>query len=235
MDLFSSAFDLTAVDFLEQMGVPFHKVGPFEIVDIQLIEKMARAGKSLILSTGMATLCDIDEAAPAPRKSPCSNAPAPTPSLPEAMNLRTIPHLAQAFGVTVGLSDHTMGTAVPVAALALGAPIIKKHFTLSRSIPGPDSAFSLEPHEFKAMVEAVRTAEKALGVVSYGVSADEQKAASSVARCSWSRACVRVKSLPWRISARSAPETVCRPSTFQRRWATRRRATWNGALRSAGS
>jgi pseudaminic acid synthase len=180
MDLFSTAFDPTAVDFLEEMGVPCHKVASFEIVDIPLIEKMARTGKPLIISTGMATLGEIDEAVRAARAAgageiallKCTSA---YPSPPEAMNLRTIPHLAQAFGVPVGLSDHTMGTAVPVAAVALGARIIEKHFTLSRSDSGPDSAFSLEPHEFKAMVDAVRTAEKALGEVSYGVSADEQK------------------------------------------------------------
>ena len=180
MDLFSTAFDPTAVDFLEQMGVPFHKVASFEIVDIPLIEQMARTGKPLIISTGMATLAEIDEAVRAARDAGASEiallkCTSAYPSLPEAMNLHTILHLAQAFGVRVGLSDHTMGTAVPVAAVALGARIIEKHFTLARSDSGPDSAFSLEPHEFKAMVEAVRTAEKALGAVSYGVSAEEQK------------------------------------------------------------
>ena len=147
MDLFSTAFDPTAVDFLEEMGVPCHKVASFEIVDIPLIEKMARTGKPLIISTGMATLGEIDEAVRAARAAgageiallKCTSA---YPSPPESMNLRTIPHLAQAFGVSVGLSDHTMGTAVPVAAVALGARIIEKHFTLSRSQPGPDSAFS---------------------------------------------------------------------------------------------
>jgi pseudaminic acid synthase len=180
MDLFSTAFDSSAVDFLEEMGVPFHKVASFELVDIPLIEKAASTGKPLIISTGMATLAEIDEAVRAAREAgateiallKCTSA---YPSAPEMMNLRTIPHLAQAFGVPVGLSDHTMGTAVPVAAVALGARIIEKHFTLSRVVLGPDSAFSLEPHEFKAMVEAVRTAEKALGEVFYGVSAEEQK------------------------------------------------------------
>ena len=185
IDLFSTAFDPTAVDFLEEMGVPVHKVASFEIVDIPLIEKMARTGKPLIISTGMATLSEIEEAVHAARRAgatqvallKCTSAyPAP----PEEMNLRTIPHLADAFSVPVGLSDHTLGIAVPVAAVALGACIVEKHFTLSRDIPGPDSAFSLEPHEFKAMVEAIRTVEKALGKVHYGVS--EQEARSRVFR-----------------------------------------------------
>jgi N-acetylneuraminate synthase len=180
IDLFSTAFDPTAVDFLEQMGVPVHKVASFEIVDIPLIEKMARTGKPLIISTGMATLGEIEEAVQAARRAgatqiallKCTSAyPAP----PEEMNLRTIPHMAEAFSVPVGLSDHTLGIAVPVAAVALGICIVEKHFTLSRDIPGPDSAFSLEPQEFKAMVEAIRTVEKALGTVQYGVSDRESK------------------------------------------------------------
>jgi pseudaminic acid synthase len=179
LDLFSSAFDSIAVDFLEQMNVPVHKVASFELMDIPLIQKMARTGKPLIMSTGMATLDEIEEAVRYARQAgatqiallKCTSAyPAP----PEEMNLRTIPELTRHFGVPVGLSDHTMGIAAPVAAVALGACIIEKHLMLSRSIPGPDSAFSLEPHEFKAMVEAVRTAEKALGEVSFGPSAQEK-------------------------------------------------------------
>jgi len=180
IDLFSTAFDPTAVDFLEEIGVPVHKVASFEIVDIPLIEKMARTGKPLIISTGMATLGEIEEAVHAARRAgatqvallKCTSAyPAP----PEEMNLQTIPHLAEAFSVPVGLSDHTLGITVPVAAVALGASIVEKHFTLSRDLPGPDSAFSLEPSEFKAMVEAIRTVEKALGAVHYGVSEREAK------------------------------------------------------------
>src|SRR5271169_1655794 len=179
MDLFSSAFDATAVDFLEKMGVPAHKVASFELVDIPLIQKMARTGKPLIMSTGMATVEEIEEALQSARGSgateiallKCTSAyPAP----PDEMNLRTIPEMARRFEVPVGLSDHTMGIAVPVAAVALGACIIEKHLTLSRSTPGPDSAFSLEPHEFKAMVDAVRTAEKALGEVRFGLSGKEE-------------------------------------------------------------
>lgn len=178
MDCFSSAFDATAVDFLEGMGVPAHKVASFELVDIPLIQKMARTGKPLIMSTGMATVEEIEEAVQAARQAGAteiallkctSSYPAPA----EEMNLRTIPELARRFGVPAGLSDHTMGIAVPVAAVALGACIIEKHLTLSRSEPGPDSAFSLEPQEFKAMVDAVRVAEKALGEVHFGCSAKE--------------------------------------------------------------
>ena len=185
LDLFSTPFDSTAVDFLEEMGVPVYKVASFEIVDLPLIRRIAQTGKPIIMSTGMATVAEIDEAVRTIREAgssqlallKCTSA---YPALPEEMNLRTISHLAETFGLPVGLSDHTLGIAVPVAAVALGACIVEKHFTLSRSIPGPDSAFSLEPHEFKAMVEAIRTAEKALGEVHYGVS--EQEAKSRVFR-----------------------------------------------------
>jgi N-acetylneuraminate synthase len=179
MDCFSSAFDPTAVDFLESMGVPAHKIASCELVDIPLIQKMARTGKPLILSTGMATVEEIEEALQSARNAgatqiallKCTSAyPAP----PEEMNLRTIPEMARRFGVPVGLSDHTMGIATPVAAVALGACIIEKHLTISRSDSGPDSAFSLEPHEFKAMVDAVKVAEKALGQVQFSVSPKEQ-------------------------------------------------------------
>jgi pseudaminic acid synthase len=178
LDFFSSAFDATAVDFLEQMNVPAHKIASCELVDLPLIELMARTGKPLILSTGMATLEEIDEAVRCARSAgatqiallKCTSAyPAP----PEDMNLRTIPELARRFAAPVGLSDHTMGIAVPVAAVALGARIIEKHLTLSRDDKGPDSAFSLDPHEFKSMVNAVRAAEKALGHIHFGVSGHE--------------------------------------------------------------
>ena len=178
LDLFSTPFDDTAVDFLEEMGVPVYKVASFENVDLPLLRRIARTGKPMIMSTGMAALAEIDEAVRTIREAgggqlallKCTSA---YPALPEEMNLRTIPHLVEAFGVPVGLSDHTLGIAVPVAAVALGACIVEKHFALSRALPGPDSAFSLEPHEFEAMVEAVRTTEKARGTVRYGVSGGE--------------------------------------------------------------
>lgn len=178
--LFSSPFDFSAVDFLEDMGVPCYKLASFELVDIPLIEKIAQTGKPIIMSTGMASLEEIKTAVHAARSTgavqiallKCTSAyPAP----PEEMNLRTIPHLAQTFGVPTGLSDHTLGTVVPVAAVSVGACIVEKHFTLNREIPGPDSAFSLEPDEFKEMVEAIRTAEKALGQVDYTVGEFESK------------------------------------------------------------
>jgi pseudaminic acid synthase len=179
LDLFSTPFDETAVDFLEQMNVPAHKLASFELVDIPLIQKIARTGKPLIMSTGMSTVEEVEEAVTTAREAGAtqiallkctSSYPAP----PEEMNLRTIPELSRRFHVPVGLSDHSMGVAVPVAAVALGACIIEKHLTLSRSEPGPDSAFSLEPQEFRGMVDAVRAAEKALGEVRFGVGAKEE-------------------------------------------------------------
>jgi N-acetylneuraminate synthase len=180
MTLFSTAFDPSAVDFLEAMDVPVHKIASFEIVDIPLIKKIARTGKPLILSTGMATLEEIKEAVEAAYHGgaaqiallKCTSA---YPAAPEEMNLRTIPHLAGTFNVPVGLSDHTLGTEMAIAAVTLGACIVEKHFTLSRECPGPDSAFSLEPHEFKALVESIRTVEKALGKVQYGATPSETK------------------------------------------------------------
>jgi pseudaminic acid synthase len=185
MDLFSTPFDPTAADFLEQMGVPAYKVASCELVDIPLIQYIAKTGKPIIMSTGMATLAEIDEAVTAAREAGCKDiallkCTTAYPAEPAEMNLRTIPHMAEAFGVPVGLSDHTLGIAVPVAAVALGACIVEKHFTLSRSIPGPDSAFSLEPHEFRAMVDAVRITEKALGKVNYAVT--DKEVASRVFR-----------------------------------------------------
>ena len=180
MDLFSTPFDHTAVDFLEKMDVPAYKVASFELVDIPLLRKIAQTGKPIIMSTGMAILAEIDEAVSAIREAGCNQlallkCTSAYPAPPDEMNLRTIPHLAETFNVSVGLSDHTLGIAVPVASVALGASIIEKHFTLSRSMPSPDSEFSLEPDEFKEMVNAIRTAEKALGKVSYEIT-EKQKA-----------------------------------------------------------
>ena len=185
LELFSTPFDLTSVDFLETMDVAVHKIASFESVDLPLLRHIAKTGKPVIMSTGMATLAEIDESVNTLRQAgnqdlillKCTSA---YPSPPEAMNLHTIPHLAAAFGVPVGLSDHTPGIAVPVAAVALGACMVEKHFTISRALPSPDSKFSLEPQEFKAMVEAVRMTEKAFGTVHYGL--EEHEAVSRVFR-----------------------------------------------------
>jgi pseudaminic acid synthase len=178
LGFFSSAFDSTAVDFLESMGVPAYKIASCELVDFPLLQRVSRTGKPLILSTGMASIEEIEEAVNTARQAGareiallrCTSA---YPALPCEMNLRTIPELARRFEVPVGLSDHTMDVAVPVVAVALGACIIEKHFTLSRSLKGPDSAFSLEPPEFKAMVDAVRVAEKSLGEIHFGLTNSE--------------------------------------------------------------
>jgi len=185
MDLFSTPFDNTAVEFLEKMDVPAYKIASFELVDIPLVQRVARTGKPIIMSTGMATIGEIEEAVTAAREAGCKElallkCTSAYPADPAEMNLRTIPHMADAFNVPVGLSDHTLGIAVPVAAVALGACIVEKHFTLSRAVPGPDSAFSLEPHEFREMVNAIRVTEKALGQVNYAIT--EKEAASRVFR-----------------------------------------------------
>jgi len=171
---FSSPFDKTSVDFLEEMNVPAYKVASFEITDIPLIEYIASKGKPVIISTGIAMLADIEEAVNACRKMgnnqiallKCTSAyPAPL----EEVNLRTIPNLADTFNTVVGLSDHTLGVSAPIASVALGAKIIEKHFILDRKLGGPDAAFSMEPAEFRSMVDAVRDVEKALGTVNYNL------------------------------------------------------------------
>ena len=178
LDFFSTPFDAAAVNFLEDMDVPAHKIASFELVDLPLLRQVAATGKPVIMSTGMATLEEIDEALEtlrAARSGPvallkCTSAyPAPV----NEMHLRTIPDMARRFGVPIGLSDHTPGHTAAVAAVALGACIVEKHFTLSRAQPGPDSAFSMEPDEFRALVDAIRDAEQALGRISYTPSAKE--------------------------------------------------------------
>lgn len=171
---FSSPFDKTSVDFLEKMNVQAYKVASFEITDIPLIKYIASKGKPIIISTGIATLSDIELAVNTCRESgnnqisllKCTSAyPAPF----EEVNLRTMPNLKETFNVEVGLSDHTLGISIPIAAVALGAKIIEKHFILDRSLGGPDSEFSLEPEEFKSMVKSIREVEKALGTVNYNL------------------------------------------------------------------
>lgn len=169
---FSTPFDQTAVDFLETFDPPAYKIASFEITDIPLIEYAASKGKPIIISTGIATLADIEEAVTACRRVgneqivllKCTSAyPAPL----DQANLRTIPNLAETFGVVAGFSDHTLGITAPIAAVAMGAKVIEKHFILDKSIGGPDAAFSLDVNEFKAMVQAVRNTEILLGGISY--------------------------------------------------------------------
>ena len=177
---FSSPFDKTSVDFLEEMNVPAYKVASFEITDIPLIEYMASKRKPVIISTGIATLADIEEAINACKKMgnnqiallKCTSAyPAPL----DEVNLRTIPNLADTFNTVVGLSDHTLGISAPIASVALGAKIIEKHFILDRKMGGPDAAFSMEPDEFRLMVDTVREVEKALGNVNYNLTEKTMK------------------------------------------------------------
>lgn len=183
---FSTPFDFSAVDFLEGLHVPLYKIASFEITDIPLIEYTASKGKPMIISTGIATLADIEAAVGACRRvgnnditllKCTSSYPAPI----EEANLLTIPNLAQTFDVKVGLSDHTLGYTAPIVAVALGAQVIEKHFILDRTIGGPDASFSLTPEEFKLMVEGVRQAEAALGKVSYELT-DKIKANRKFAR-----------------------------------------------------
>ena len=176
---FSTPFDATAVDFLESLDVPCYKIASFENTDLPLIRKAAATGKPLIISCGMANLAELDEAVREAKKAGCgeivllkctSTYPAP----PESTNLATLPHMRQLFGCEVGLSDHTQGIGVAVAAVALGATFIEKHFTLSRADGGVDAGFSLEPAEMKALVQETERAWKAMGTIFYGVTDKEQ-------------------------------------------------------------
>jgi len=176
---FSSPFDETAVDFLEELGTPCYKIASFECTDLPLIEKVAATGKPLIVSTGMATLAEIDAAVSTARKAGARDivllkCTSTYPATPQNSHLRTIPHLREAFGCEVGLSDHTMGVGAAVAAVALGATVVEKHFTLSRADGGVDAAFSLEPGELRALVTETERAWHALGQVHYGPTAAEK-------------------------------------------------------------
>jgi pseudaminic acid synthase len=179
LDFFSTPFDITAVEFLEKIHVPAYKIASFELVDIPLIQTVAKTQKPVILSTGMASVSEIYDAVQTVRNEgnrnimllKCTSA---YPALPDEMNLKTIPHMSELFDVPVGVSDHTLGISIPVAAVALGACVVEKHFTLSRSIPGPDSAFSLEPDELATMVCAIRETERALGKISYAITETEK-------------------------------------------------------------
>jgi pseudaminic acid synthase len=179
IDFLSTPFDKTAVDFLEELGVDFYKIASFEVVDIPLIKYIASKGKPIIMSTGMAKLGEIEEAVNAVKSQgnenlcllKCSSA---YPAVPEDMNLKTIKHLEETFEVIAGLSDHSLGSIGAVTAVALGAKVVEKHFCISREIENPDSSFSMEPGEFKKMVEDIRSAERAVGKVSFEVSEREE-------------------------------------------------------------
>lgn len=176
---FSTPFDETAVDFLEDLYVPFYKIASFENNDIPLIEKVASTGKPMIISTGMATVSELDETVRAARAAGCDDiillkCTSTYPATPENTNISTIPHMKELFDCQIGLSDHTMGTGVAVASVALGATVIEKHFALDRSEGGVDAAFSMEPREMKALVEETERAWKAIGAVKYGPTKAEQ-------------------------------------------------------------
>ncbi|HEY9766309.1 MAG TPA: pseudaminic acid synthase [Chroococcales cyanobacterium] len=178
---FSTPFDASAVDFLESLDVQIYKVASFENTDLELIRKVARTGKPLVISTGMATVAELDETVQAAREAGCREllllkCTSAYPASPEGANLRTIPHLRELFGVPVGLSDHTLGLGVPLAAVALGACAIEKHFTPCRADGGVDAAFSLEPAEMRELVVQAERAWQALGSVRYGRTEAEREA-----------------------------------------------------------
>jgi N-acetylneuraminate synthase len=177
--VFSSPFDDTAVSLLEGLGAPAYKIASFEAVDLPLIARVARCGKPMIISTGMCNLAEIQDAVTTARSNGCReivllHCVSSYPAVFEDANLATIPHLAAAFDVVAGLSDHTPGSAAPAAAIALGACVIEKHFTLARADGGPDAAFSLEPHEFRTLVEDCRHAWMAVGRVTYDIEGSEK-------------------------------------------------------------
>ena len=176
--LFSSPFDLSSVEFLESIDVQAYKIASPEIIDKQLIEACAITAKPLIISTGMASLEETEEAVAWARNSGCTDitllkCTSAYPAKPEEMNLRALEHLKSKFGVRVGLSDHTLGDTAAITAVALGARVVEKHFTLDRSDGGPDAAFSMEPDEFKTMVERIRLTEASLGTGAWGMSQRE--------------------------------------------------------------
>jgi pseudaminic acid synthase len=176
---FSTPFDETAVDFLESLDVPCYKIASFENTHIPLIRKAAATGKPLIISSGMATIAELDETIRAARKAGCNDiillkCTSTYPAIPENSNILTIPHMRDLFECQVGLSDHSMGIGVSVASVAFGATVIEKHFTLAREDGGVDSAFSLEPNEMKSLVVETERAWQALGQISYGPTEKEK-------------------------------------------------------------
>lgn len=179
IDFFSTPYENTAVDFLEDLGVEFYKVASFSITNLPFLKYLAQKGKPIIMSTGMATLAEIDEAIRTIREAGneqlallnCSSA---YPSIADDMNLKNIKNLEETFSVPVGLSDHSLGSVAAVTSVAMGAKIIEKHFCMSREIKNPDSSFSMEPDEFKKMVDDIRAAERAIGKIDYSISEKEK-------------------------------------------------------------
>lgn len=179
LDFFSTPFDITAVNFLENLQVPYYKIASFEITDLKLIQKVAETGKPIFLSTGMATIEEIMDAVltiqdVGKNKITLLKCTSAYPAPYDEMNLNTIPHMMNRFNLPVGLSDHSLSTTIPSAAVALGATVIEKHLTISRFDRSPDSTFSLEPDEFKRMVTGIRETEAALGKVLYSPTKHEQ-------------------------------------------------------------
>lgn len=177
---FSSPFDETAIDFLETLDVPAYKIASFENTDLPLIRRAAATGKPLIISTGMASLAELELSVQAAREAGCRDlillkCTSTYPATPQNTHLRTLPHLRELFGCEVGLSDHTMGVGASVAAVALGATVVEKHFTLSRAAGGVDASFSLEPAELASLVTETERAWQAMGQVHYGPTMAEQK------------------------------------------------------------
>lgn len=177
---FSTPFDDTAVDFLESLNVPCYKIASFENTDLPLIKRVAATGKPLIISTGMASIAELDETVRAARGAGCKDlillkCTSTYPATPENTNILTIPHMREMFGCEVGLSDHTMGVGVSVASIALGATVVEKHFTLRRADGGVDSSFSMEPNEMTQLVVETQRAWQSMGQVSYGATQAEMK------------------------------------------------------------
>lgn len=176
---FSTPFDATAVDFLEKLDVPFYKIASFENTDLPLIKKVAQTGKPMIVSTGMASIAELDGLVSTAKENGCKElvllkCTSSYPATPEGSNVKTISHMRELFQCEVGISDHTLGIGTAIAAVAMGATVIEKHFTLSREEGGVDAAFSMEPKEMKQLVEESKNAWQALGKVEYGIS-DQEK------------------------------------------------------------
>jgi len=180
IDFFSTPYEKTAVDFLEDLGMDFYKVASFSITNIPFLKYLAQKNKPIIMSTGMSTLSEIDAAVRTIRsegndKLALLNCSSAYPSIPDGMNLKNIKNLKETFSLPVGLSDHSLGSVAAVTSIAMGAKIIEKHFCMSREIENPDASFSMEPDEFKKMVDDIRAAERAIGRVDYSVSEKEKE------------------------------------------------------------